>query len=105
VRKALDKVGLDPDLMRHGIPRDVFVCAMASNARQFLTQNAKKAKFDGLKSAAVVSRLALDRWILPRAERRPEFRFWRRDNLESLFVPSEKRSAIVRSVAATAAGM
>src|SRR5262249_8401122 len=104
IRKALGKVGLDPALERHGIPRHVFVCPLASNARQFLTQKEKKPRFNGLKSAAVVSRLALERWVLPRAERRPEFLSWRRDDLESLLVPSEKRSANVKGVAAKIGG-
>lgn len=105
VRKVLGQVGLDPDLMRHGIPREVFVCSLASNARQFLTGKAKKARFNGLKSVADISRLALERWIVPRAGRRPEFKLWERENLELLLASSERQSAAVRETPVRATGI
>jgi hypothetical protein len=104
VRKVLGQVGLDPDLMRHGIPREVFVCQLASNARAFLTGKAKRPRFNGLKTVAEISRMALERWIVPRAERRPEFRLWQRDNLKALLVPSERRSAAAGDFAVSAVG-
>jgi hypothetical protein len=105
VRKVLSKVGLDPDLMRHGIPREVFVCPLASNARRFLTEKAEQPKFRGLKPVAEISRLALERWIVPRAERRPEFKLWQRDNLELSLVSSERRTATVKETALQPARM
>ncbi len=105
VRKVLSKVGLDPDLMRHGIPREVFVCPLASNARQFLTGKAEKPNFKGLKSVAEISPLALDRWVVPRAKRRPEFRLWQRDNLKLLLGLSEREFTTTRIAAVRAGGM
>jgi hypothetical protein len=99
VRKVLGQVGLDPDLMRHGIPREVFVCPLASNAREFLTGRAKRPKFNDLKTVAEISQLALERWILPRAERRPEFRHWQRTNLEAFLQRGEKQPVVEQQVA------
>ena len=35
-------------------------------------------------SADDVSNLAVERWMLPRSERRPEFKLWNRENIEAL---------------------
>jgi len=99
VRKVLGQVGLDPDLMRHGIPREVYVCPLASNAREFLTGRAKHPKFDDLKTVAEISQMALERWIRPRADRRPEFRHWQRSGLEAFLCCGEERPAVERQIA------
>jgi hypothetical protein len=88
VRKVLRMVGVDPDLMRHGISREVFICPIASNARAFLTGKSREPCFNDLEGVEMVSRLALDRWVIPRAERQPEFRAWQHDDLYVLFCPS-----------------
>ena len=100
VRKALDQVGLDPDLMRHGIAREVFVCRLASNFRKVLTAKSSEPKFHGLKSIAEVSQAAITRWVVPRAERRPEFRLWNRDELQALFEPGFRQTPAVTQEAA-----
>ena len=81
VRQALKLVGLNPSLLRHGIQREVFVCEIASNASKVLRGQATIPRYSDLDSIKAIGALARDRWIVPRAERRPTFRDFRRDSL------------------------
>jgi hypothetical protein len=85
IRAALQSLGMDGNLLRHGIRREVFLCRLASNADQVLSGEVKRPKYKGLLSVAEVSDLALDRWLCPRAARRPEYTAWDRNRIaESL---------------------
>lgn len=75
-KAALGLIGVNQDLMRHGIRREVYVCAVAKNALDVLRGEAKRAKYPDLLPARAVSDLAIQRWVIPRALRRPEFRDW-----------------------------
>ena len=77
IRKALGLLGLDPDLAKHGLAREVFFCSLASNALQFLRGDHKRVRYDHLPTAAQMGEAAKARWVTPRAERMPEFRAWR----------------------------
>lgn len=100
VRKALSLAGLDPNLLRHGIHREVFVCHLACNAKGVLTGSAKIPRYQGLPTVSEVGQLARERWIVPRAERRPEFRRWRVDLLRrKLRPPADSKSASRAGVA------
>ena len=77
VRKALSLAGLDPNLLRHGINREVFLCHLASNAKGVLKGTAKQPRYDKLPRVSEIGHLARERWIIPRAMRRPKFRGWR----------------------------
>jgi hypothetical protein len=80
VRKALGLLGLDPDMARHGLTREVFFCSLASNALQFLRGEHKRARYTLLPGVEEIGRAALERWVVPRAQRMPEFRQWQRDD-------------------------
>jgi hypothetical protein len=86
-RVGLTKLGLDPDLIRHGIAREVYAMPLATNCREFLCGQADDALIDR-PSAAEIARAALDRWVLPRAQRCPEFASFRREDLRQLLVRS-----------------
>lgn len=81
VRQALSMAGLKANLLRHGIGREVFVCYLASNAREVLTGTAKRPRYCNLPSVSEVAELARERWMVPRAVRRPEYRRWRAQRL------------------------
>jgi hypothetical protein len=76
IRKALALLGLDPDMARHGLTREVFFCSIASNARQFLRGDHKRVRYDQLPTVQEMGQAAMARWVVPRAERMPEFRLW-----------------------------
>lgn len=66
IRKALGKLGLPPDLLYHGIQREVFAIPLASNAREFLRGETSKLKRYNV-SAEELFGWFRTRWLLPRA--------------------------------------
>lgn len=91
IRAAFDALGFKADLLRHGIGREVFLCDLARNARKILRGEGIKANYRGLLSVAEIGALARERWLIPRAERRPEFREWKRDQFNDLVLNRRKR--------------
>lgn len=83
-RAALVALGFNEDLLRHGIQREVFLCELADNAVQMLSSGRGKPKLATLKSAQEVAELALNRWVLPRAERQQDYLDWSREDIRSL---------------------
>jgi len=77
IRRALSLLGMDPALIRHGFPREVFFCPVAANAIAFLRGDHKRARYKDLPSVDVASKLALKRWVISRAERVPNYLGWR----------------------------
>jgi hypothetical protein len=99
IRKALGLLGLDPDMAKHGLPREVFFCSLANNAFPFLRGDHKMARYGKLPTVEEASNAALARWVLPRSVRRPEFRLWTQEALLSNFdvpisVPSAPRQSV-----------
>ncbi len=85
IRRALSLLGMDPDLIRHGFAREVFFCPVATNAIAFLRGDHKRVRYENLPSVESASKLALDRWVIPRAERVPQYLAWRSEQfLEEL---------------------
>ena len=71
-------------MLRHGIQREVFICQLADNALKVLHSGRGKPDLSSLLSADEVANLAVERWMLPRSQRRPEFTSWKRENIEAL---------------------
>lgn len=99
-RVALEALGFKDDLLRHGIEREVFLCQLADNAAKLLRTGKGKPDLSSLLSAEDVAKLGVERWMLPRSERRPEFRLWKREDIEALIagpgaalVPAQRRRA------------
>lgn len=98
-RAALGKLGFKEDLLKHGIQREVFLSELASNATRILRTGKGRPNLKTLLTAAEVAELALDRWVLPRAHRRPDFADWTQDDLKGLLrnrgrVVAQKQSAL-----------
>lgn len=75
VRTALNKVGLDPHLMRHGVAREVYAVPLAQNWREFLCGRVKTSDIQR-PSASEIGSLAVQRWMVPRASRNSDYRSW-----------------------------
>ena len=84
-RAALRILGFDDRLLRHGIQRQVFVCTLASNAREILRTGEGRPDLVSLLSVHEIGQLAVERWIVPRSRRRPEYRDWTSDEVGKLF--------------------
>jgi hypothetical protein len=77
IRKALEGLGMDTALARHGLSREVFYARLASNAEAFLRGDNTRALYKGLPTVAEVSTQALNRWVVPRSVRDPSYADWR----------------------------
>lgn len=89
VRAALDSLGFRQDMLKHGIQREVFICETARNSLELLAGYGKRPDLKQLLSASEVGDLAVRRWIIGRAERRPEYRSWDRDSIRAMVTLSE----------------
>lgn len=94
IRAALDELGFKGDLLKHGIQREVFVSTLASNAAEILRGIQKRPDYSSLKTVAEVSELAKERWIVPRAARRPDFQNWKPEYLDRLLKTEGSAGAI-----------
>jgi len=74
-------------MLCHGIQREVFLCELASNALAILRKGKGRPKLSTLLTANEVAALAVERWVLPRSERQPDFRAWSTDKLPELLQP------------------
>lgn len=83
-RAALVELGFNDDLLRHGIHREVFICELASNALKLLRTGTGKPDLSSLLSAEEVAHLAVERWLMPRSQRMPEFKMWKREDIATL---------------------
>lgn len=83
-RAALRALGFKEDMLKHGVKREVFLCELANNSREILKSGSGVPDLSDLLSVAEVSELALERWIIPRSIRRPEFLQWNTQSILDL---------------------
>ncbi|MEQ1930139.1 MAG: Druantia anti-phage system protein DruA [Parvularculaceae bacterium] len=84
IRAALGQLGINESVLKHGIQREVFVCALAKNARRILATGKGRPDLSTLLTAGEISELARKRWIEPRALTRGEFASWKREDIPRL---------------------
>jgi hypothetical protein len=97
-RAALSALGLKPDILHHGVQREVFLCTLASNAERMLRTGKGRSNLSTLLTVKEVGQLAVERWMLPRSERRPEYRQWTRRDLASLLSEMPSRQLIANGM-------
>jgi hypothetical protein len=97
-RRALELMGLDPGLLRHGIRREVFACELASNAKEYLRGEDETPDYRGLLSVPKVGELARKRWMEKRAESHSDYLAWRKESYLKLIEPSGSRDGRRRHV-------
>ncbi len=79
IKKCLPEIGLSNKLLYHGIKREIFVALLAGNGVPFLRGEISRPSFYDW-PVEELSQEFLDRWLLPRAERVPEYRTFRRES-------------------------
>jgi len=67
IRRALERLGMDTSLARHGFQREVFFCRIAQNALPYLRGDHRRVMYGKLPSISEVADSAKKRWVLPRA--------------------------------------
>jgi hypothetical protein len=96
-RAALKALGFREDLLRHGVQREVFLCELAANAIALLHRGKGKPDLSTLLSAKEVARLAVERWVVPRSERRNEYLAWRHADLKALLAERRRPFAVMQT--------
>ena len=87
-RIGLQSLGLNPgDVLKHGIRREVYAMPIATNTQAFLTGKVEEPIFD-CKTVDEISDLARKRWLIPRGDRRPSYRQFRREHLRDVLMPA-----------------
>jgi hypothetical protein len=76
IRACLAALGLNEEILRHTLKREVFLCCLASNASEILSGQQSHANWRTLLSIKAITEQAVNRWVVPRAHRRPEFQQW-----------------------------
>jgi hypothetical protein len=75
-----EEIDLHEDLLRHGIAREVYAMSLASNLHDFLRGRAATPLIDR-PAARDIAAAALQRWVLPRAQRCPSYLSVRREQM------------------------
>lgn len=78
VREALAQVGMPEKVLRHGIAREIYAAPLADGWREFLKGQVPSCMVSR-PPAMEIAAAALERWVLPRAERCPGYRGWTRE--------------------------
>ena len=73
IRKCLMQLGLSSKLRNHGIHREIFAAPLGRNAIRFLRGEVKRPCFYDW-PASELADVFRERWLIGRAERKPEFR-------------------------------
>lgn len=97
IRRALERLGMDTKLARHGFVREVFLCKIASNAEALLRGDGKRVLYGGLPTVREASTAALNRWVIPRAERDSRYLDWRVSDLLDSIHGRPIRKAVERT--------
>ena len=79
IKKCLPRIGLSTRLLYHGIRREIFAAPLGVHAVAFLRGEKHRPCFHNWPAAYLSERFRA-RWLLPRAERMPEYKSIRRDD-------------------------
>lgn len=80
VKRYLALLGLSPDLMRHGVKREVFAVPLAENFRSFLKGEDVEPSYFSMPMNQVFAYFK-ERWLLPRAARIPLYRTFDKESI------------------------
>lgn len=85
IKRAMQLLGVNANLMRHGYLREVYICELARNSSDFIHGKTSLPDYSLLKTVNQQSELALDRWVVPRSERHIDYLNFHKDSFfESL---------------------
>ncbi len=84
IKAALNEIGINESVLRHGIQREVFISSFCKNLVSILKKGKGRPDLDDLRTVDEISELAKNRWIVPRAERRDDYKQWDRSQIRAL---------------------
>lgn len=79
-REALEDAGISGEVLRHGIPREVYAVPLAENWKEVLLGRHSKIRTRTM-SAKDIAEFCLNRWIIPRSIRDKSFKRTSRDSI------------------------
>ncbi|MFC2027072.1 Druantia anti-phage system protein DruA [Chloroflexota bacterium] len=79
IRKACELLDIDKNLLQHGIQREVYAVPLASNWREILHGEKRRPKGSSY-TASQIGKSAVERWVIPRSERKSDWRSWQRED-------------------------
>lgn len=79
LRKACHILGIDGNLLRHGIRREVYAIPLATNWREILLGKETIPEYQS-HNVSEITIAALHRWMIPRSERTSDWSCWNRQN-------------------------
>jgi hypothetical protein len=82
IRVGLAEIGLDPELLHHGISREIYALELSDDARAYLRGDIDELAI-ARPTVREIAEAARKRWIVPRSERMPEFRDIDRPDVEA----------------------
>ena len=80
-KTAMIKLGMGDIALKHGIKRQVFISYLAENSKTILKDGGGEPDLSTLLNIDDISQLAIDRWVIIRAERIPDYKKWMTKNL------------------------
>ena len=81
IKAAFGALGIQQNLLHHGVRRQVFVGYFAKNAKAILNGNASTADISNLLCESEILDAAKERWIIPRSMRRTEYMSWKKESV------------------------
>ena len=95
IRRTLELLDMNPALLKHGLPRQVFLGLLADNALAVLQGKKVKPSYKSLLSATEIGEVAAERWMRPRAGRDSSYLSISRDEIlrQMLLQPKSPRIA------------
>jgi len=87
--RALDRLGLPSELLRHGVKREVFLFRLVDNLEAYMEGQDPEPIYRNLPLSELVAWWR-ERWLLPRAQRVDGWRDWHRGEIERLLLPERE---------------
>lgn len=80
IRRSLELLDLNMDLLKHGLKREIFLAPLAMNYKEYLQGEIRRPRYYKNRSLNTISAFFKDRWMIPRSERIADWKSWTRNN-------------------------
>jgi hypothetical protein len=87
--RALERLGLSSEVLRHGVRREAFLFPLIDNLRDYMEGRTDTPQFRDLPFTTLCTYWR-KRWLLPRAERVDGWRSWQRQEIRRLLTVSPR---------------
>lgn len=83
--RALERLGLPPDLLRHGVRREAFLFPLATNLMDYMEGRTAEPAYRDLPFVDLAAYWR-ERWLLPRAQRVVGWQGWQREKIAEILI-------------------